>query len=110
MTDELKPVRGGCGGEAWAMMALYPDYAECPYICQCRKCHIKTVGYETKAEAIEAWNKAMGSAEKSSVVERTAKAEYSNADGEYLCSECGRVVQIEDAYCCGCGARLEWDE
>lgn len=42
--------------------------------------------------------------------ERTAKAEYSNIDGEYLCKACGRVVQIEDAYCCGCGARLEWNE
>ena len=60
MTDELKPVRCGCGGEVWAFMTLYPDNRERPYICQCRRCFTRTGGYPTEAEAIEAWNRAMG--------------------------------------------------
>lgn len=60
MSDELKPVRCGCGGEAWSFMTLYPENTERPYICQCRKCFIRTCGYPSEAEAVEAWNRAMG--------------------------------------------------
>lgn len=95
MSKKLKPVRCGCGGEA----VIYINGARQAKI-YCEKCGIESNVFATKYEAIEAWNKAMG--------ERTAKAEYSNIDGEYLCKACGRVVQIEDVYCCGCGARLEW--
>ena len=105
MNKELKPVRCGCGGEA----IIYINGARQAKI-YCEKCGIESNVFATKYEAITAWNRAMGIAEKSLTVERTSKGEYSNADGEYLCSECGRVVQIEDAYCCGCGAKLDWSE
>ena len=40
--------------------------------------------------------------------DRTAKTEYRDADGEYLCGKCGRVVfDYLDSYCPSCGARLE---
>lgn len=58
-------------------------------------------GFRNRAEAIEAWNRR---------TERTANAEYSEPDGCYLCGECGYVIEIEDVYCAGCGARLDWSE
>lgn len=106
MSEELKPVKCGCGGETVIMPTPSGRFA-----VGCKKCDICTGLYNTEAEAITAWNRAMsGIPRNPSTVERTAKGEYSNAYGEYLCSECGRVVQIEDAYCPGCGARLEWNE
>lgn len=55
MTDELKPMRCGCGGEA----TLGHD-AEYGYDVFCIKCGIATDYYNTEAEAIMAWNRAMG--------------------------------------------------
>jgi hypothetical protein len=58
MTEELKPVNCGCGGEAVVRLGKL-----CPkYWVECSKCKISTI-YEMKfsaAEAIKAWNKAMG--------------------------------------------------
>ena len=63
----------------------------------------------------------MGSAEKSSTVERTAKviehdASVTDTDGykyhrsEYLCGACKKKVIGGDEYCSHCGCRLDWDE
>ena len=62
-------------------------------------------------QAITAWNRAMGSTEKSSTVERTAKVEHHGTVAyPFLhCGECGREVQEHDVYCHECGARLEWE-
>ena len=54
MTDELKPVRCGCGGEA---KIIHSDYRNSVY---CTACGIQTCYYATEAEAITAWNRAMG--------------------------------------------------
>jgi len=121
MSDKLTPVHCGCGGEVWAFMTLYPENTERPYICQCRNCFTRTGGYPTEAEAITAWNRAMGSAEKSSTVERTAKviehdASVTDTDGykyhrsEYLCGACKKKVLGGDEYCSHCGCRLDWNE
>ena len=111
-TEELKPVRCGCGGEAWTDYIIgEPSEGVGWFVC-CKNCEIQLPPeYDTEAEAITAWNRAMGAKDINvPSKERTAKAEYSNAECAYLCSECGRVVQIEDAFCCGCGRRLEWNE
>ena len=77
MTDELKPVKCGCGGEAKVEWSNgYDPFTEkrIPklwYGVICKKCKIQTKSYYTEAEAITAWNRAMGSTEKSSTVERT---------------------------------------
>ncbi len=56
MTEELKPVRCGCGGEAKVIM-LIPEV----YAVECSKCWIRTGSpAKTEAEAVTAWNKAMG--------------------------------------------------
>ena len=107
MTEELKPVRCGCGGEATVRTYGEP---ETPYCIQCVRCGITTLGYETEAEAIEAWNKAMG--------ERTTKVEIlemkNTHNKVWKCSNCGQYMHRanwsrEVKYCSHCGARLEWE-
>ena len=63
MSDELKPVRCGCGGEAKIRPYRRLDFAftnKTDYYVQCDKCGISTLMKDTEGEAIEAWNKAMG--------------------------------------------------
>lgn len=61
MTDELKPVRCGCGGEA----IIETDYdtvapGELWKRVVCHNCNIRTTWRHTEAEAVTAWNTAMG--------------------------------------------------
>lgn len=58
MTDELKPVRCGCGGEAKIISSVVADRKS--YMVYCEKCRILTNGHYSEAEAITAWNRAMG--------------------------------------------------
>jgi len=58
MNDDLKPVRCGCGGEA-KVAPYHGDGYESFYV-YCQKCNIETDYYEFEAEAITAWNRAMG--------------------------------------------------
>ena len=111
MTDELTPVRCGCGGEP----ELEPRRSRAMYMCyalRCPCCGIE-IRRKTESEAITAWNRAMG--------ERTAKviehdASVTDTDGykyhrtEYLCDDCKKRVLGGDDYCSHCGCRLDWDE
>ena len=118
--DELKPVRCGCGGEAnW-------DCLDGKHQVGCLDCGICTKSYDTEAEAVEAWNTAMGAkdinvpnkfADDNNVgdKERTAKVirEKKWGDWEYMCEKCfsegWKVLLIgEPKYCPSCGCRLEW--
>lgn len=116
MNIELKPVRCGCGGEAkigkneWH----YDTGTIEEYYVYCKECLTATGAYDTETEAIEAWNRAMGIAEKSSVVERTAKVEEVEKPNVFKCSECGQYFHSTAwgspvEYCSRCGARLEWE-
>ena len=51
-----EPVRCGCGGEAM----LYVSPITTRRLLQCESCKIETAFYDSEAEAIEAWNMAMG--------------------------------------------------
>ena len=64
MTDELKPVRCGCGGEA--KVYVYSMEGGFWHRCnvECTKCKVRTPKYDTEAEAVEAWNRAMGAEER----------------------------------------------
>ena len=55
---ELKPVRCGCGGEA---VKVQHELFSCVFgwDIHCMKCGIETQMFDTEAEAISAWNKAM---------------------------------------------------
>ena len=105
--DELKPVRCGCGGEAkigkneWH----YDTGTIEEYYVYCEECLTATGAYDTEAEAITAWNRAMGKIPvKVEVV--TAK----NGRTWEQCSRCFNEVYYNLPYCPGCGARLEWNE
>ena len=106
----MKPVRCGCGGETIVLPCFKPNLQR-QYIVICLSCQTKTEYKNTEAEAITAWNRAMG--------ERTAKvlehdASITDTDGdkyhrtEYLCGGCKKKVIGGDDYCSHCGARLEW--
>ena len=115
MTDKMKPVRCGCGGEA---RVIKHKYFECSptYGVTCYKCGTATnQGFDTEAEAIEVWNRAIGNRmELQTVKERTAKV--SEIATRSYCGECGeRLDDYDDIcgeppikYCPMCGARLEW--
>ena len=133
MTDELKPVRCGCGGEANVISGVNIPRS----LVICKKCGIGTMTYDTEAEAVEAWNKAMsGSAEEKlkafwdgmSAEKKAESAEpeerkakvlkhdvnfrvmgYPQEISEMLCGECHGKVLDGDTYCSHCGARLEWE-
>lgn len=106
--EALKPVRCGCGGKAVAI----GDADKNIYFVKCEKCWISTNLFRSKAEAIEAWNRAMsGSAEDelpSAESEQTAKF---RRDGDFLrCSKCWRIVDSGYNYCPHCGAKLDWSD
>ena len=145
MSEELKPIRCGCGGEA-DVHIMGHEMTKAQYYINCERCDTRTWFYDTEAEAISAWNQAMGitheraveylqitgwmqdhdrqmmamgSIEKSSTVERTAKviehdASVTDTDGykyhrtEYLCGDCKKRVLGGDEYCSHCGAKLIW--
>ena len=84
MTDELKPVRCGCGGEVvygkWVRKVGVIAHA-----VGCKNCGIQTKPYTTEAEAIEAWNRAMGGV----VVAKNATTERSMQE----CAENARCTE-----------------
>ena len=60
-SSDMKPVRCGCGGEA-KVVKIDKSFmkGEFVYGIRCDKCSITTLWYRTEAEAVEAWNRAMG--------------------------------------------------
>lgn len=120
MTDELKPVRCGCGGEAEVVRISSfksHDVFTANAFVVCKKCKIETAYYScdlypyiskeraykyAESEAIEAWNKAMG--------KPTAKVkDFGHPCGTYgYCSNCGGYCVNEEPYCPHCGAKLDW--
>ena len=112
MTNELKPVNCGCGGEAVVYVTHW--WGKC-YVCQCDDCGMSTKPCDTEAEAIEAWNKAMGGNDIDvPAKERTAKVKTVEKPNVYKCSECGQYFHSTAwgspvEYCSRCGARLEWE-
>lgn len=60
MTDELKPVRCGCGGEA----NIHKDdstFGQMPiYTVSCNTCGMRSGRRSTEVQAVTAWNRAMG--------------------------------------------------
>ena len=95
MSNELKPC-AHCGGEAECSQ-WFTAYVSGKYATSCESCGILTAFYDTKAEAIQAWN-----ARANNRTKRTCKME------EAYCSECGRPDPSSgDArFCAYCGARV----
>jgi len=61
MNEELKPVLCGCGGEAHIETVTTHFEQKPRFRIICEKCKISTIwDYFSEAEAITAWNRAMG--------------------------------------------------
>ena len=97
----------GCGGEA-RVGIVYPD-GICFYRVYCEKCRTQTDIQDTAAEAIEAWNKAMGAKNVNISDQETVIIEPFTTDMNHVgYCKCGYLVNAEWKYCPSCGARLEW--
>lgn len=116
MTDELKPVRCGCGGEAKVYHWNHDPDIEDWYGVRCSECHInismdKNSGpFWSAKEAVEAWNRAMGK-KTAKVIDRRYNGTVLGilADSSYgICENCWGEVLDRYTYCPHCGARLEW--
>lgn len=60
MNGELKPVHCGCGGEAIVLKSgQFSQFRESYYV-SCTHCTAGVGPYDTEAEAVTAWNRAMG--------------------------------------------------
>ena len=94
MNEELKPVRCGCGGEAKVQRVR--TLKSHLIVVMCTKCEIATNYYTNEAEAIQAWNCAMGSTEKSSVVERKWHINFDPYDESTSPKEKGYYRIIEE--------------
>lgn len=116
---ELEPVQCRCGGEVEIFHIAPDEGCKGSYCVRCSECLIQTPFFKDKEKAIMVWNRAMGTTEKSSAVERTAKviehdASITDTDGykyhrsEYLCSACKKKVISGDDYCSHCGVKLDW--
>ena len=99
------PVNCGCGGKAEVHIVGH-ELPKAQYYINCEKCDVRTWFYDTEAEAIEAWNMAMG--ERTAKVKRsTSMLELHQWDG--ICENYGGHVYQDYAYCQHCGYRLEWE-
>lgn len=98
----IEPIRCGCGGEA---KVFFPFANNSVYMIECKKCGICTSAYDTEAEAITVWNRAMG--KRSAKVTDTWKiAGFDELNA--WCPECKHRITQGCSYCPTCGVRLEW--
>ena len=119
--DKLQPVKCGCGGEEHVVKYSVKDWDLNKWVpafyVQCKKCGIKTIDYPTGAEAVQAWNLAMGDFSKTIIQKidsvTPVKCEYGDekvifASG-YICPNCYTHVIKKDKYCHECGMKLDWN-
>ena len=113
MSDELKPVRCGCGGKA--EIIKHPNGK---YTVSCTRggCMANVGWCPDEKTAIEAWNKAR-SANDIEIKERTARVERIDTTSKtsvvYKCLNCGQYTHRTSYsspvnFCTNCGCRLEW--
>jgi hypothetical protein len=120
MTDELKPVRCGCGGEAKVISYLSREYCKMAYYVRCVECGTETDDLHSEAEAVQAWNRAIGATDihvgdkfaKDINVPRKGKWQRRKGSDCWECSECHAVLESDDIvrhnyyYCYHCGADM----
>ena len=106
MTDELKPVPCGCGGEAKVHhVDMIPYHLQDRWYVSCPSCNICTDMYYTEAEAVQAWNRAMGDRDDIAITKGTWMM---TLDG-FHCSVCFykcEATALPDV-CPHCGTKME---
>ena len=108
--NALKPVRCGCGGEAKVISYLSREYCKMAYYVRCVECGTETDDLHSEAEAVTAWNRAMGA--KDINVPRKGKWQRRKGSDCWECSECHAVLESDDIvrhnyyYCYHCGADM----
>lgn len=116
MSDELKPVRCGCGGDV--EIIKHPNGK---YTVSCTRggCMANVGWCPDEKTAITAWNKAMGAKDINvPTKERTAKVidksvdrhSISDFDWTGKCEKCGNEIQYAFDYCPYCGSSLDWSD
>ena len=78
--EEIKPIHCGCGGEAIVHDCDQYDSFAMLYWVSCEKCGITTETYDDKAEAIKAWNRAMGGRDLDKEVKEAYRRGYEEAE------------------------------
>ena len=121
MSEELKPVFCGCGGEAKVETdhdTLVPGEPIDWKRVRCSECNIRTTWRHTEAEAVTAWNTAMGAtdmnvgdkfAKDTNVLDKVRNGKWKNvALFTRECSECGaQFHELEyDNFCPNCGTEM----
>ena len=112
MSEELKPVRCGCGGEAFHDTArgwnpVREDALVLWHRVICKNCGTQTKAFYTEAEAIQAWNRAISGQNK----EKDMTFHWIESFLGYRCSSCGHICNTTAMpdICPNCHARLEWN-
>ena len=105
MSDELKPVRCGCGGEAFhdtvrGWNPVREDALVLWHRVICKNCGTQTKAFYIEAEAIEAWNKAMGATDKNvgDKIIYCKDCKYSHMTIDGLCKYCDIWFPNEEMY------------
>ena len=110
--EELKPVRCGCGGEAKVdkQTTLDGDGQKMPcWVVYCTNCLIVTDAQFSEAEAITAWNKAMGAKDINVPDKESVIVEPFTTDMTHVgYCRCGYLVNAEWHYCPKCGRKIQW--
>lgn len=105
MTDELKPVKCGCGGEA--IVKKHTFYRALPlYSVKCDRCGIQVPSRNTEAEVVEVWNRAMNAGKDDIAI--TKGTWMMTLDG-FHCSVCFykcETTALPDV-CPHCGAKMK---
>ena len=100
----MTPVNCGCGGKP----IIYTNGAFQVKI-YCEKCGIETYIFNSEAEAIEAWNNAMGVKSIKVPNKETVIVEPFTTDITHVgYCKCGYLVKEEWDYCPKCGRKIQW--
>ena len=95
MSEELKPVRCGCGGFADSHLGKYANW-----FISCEKCGVRTPLCDSRDEAIMTWNRAMGATDTNvgDKIIYCKDCKYSHMTIDGLCKYCDIWFPNEEMY------------
>lgn len=129
MTEERKPCPF-CGGKAKVVWMPYIGAEGIGLVVECNQCWAQTGYYDTREEAIDAWNRRVERLERENAKLRAREQDASapanktpprartrrvlvlddatdGATGSCRCGACGCSIEPSDDFCRRCGAEME---